>query len=40
MKATFLQAGEKKMLLKLVKNPLYGLNMRLSKVFSTDQDII
>ena len=40
MKPTFLQVSKKRMLLKLVQNPAYGLNVRLPKVFGIDQDII
>ena len=40
MKTTFLQVGKERMLPELVKNPAYGLNVRLSRVFGIDQDII
>ena len=40
MKPTFLQIGKKGVLSKLVQNPAYGLNVRLSGVFDIDQDII
>ena len=40
MKPTFFQVGEEEVLPKLVKNPAYDLNVRLSGVYSIDQDII
>ena len=40
MKSTFLQVGKKEVFPKLVQNPAYTLNVRLSGIFSIDQDII
>ena len=40
MKLTFLEVGKERILLKLVQNLVYGLNMRLPRVFGIDQDII
>ena len=40
MKLTLLQIGKEEMLLKLVQNLAYGLNVGLSGVFGIDQDII
>ena len=40
MKPIFLQVGKEGMLLELVQNQAYNLNVRLSGVFDIDQDII
>ena len=40
MKQTFLQVGKEGMFLELIQNPVYGLNVKLLKVFSIGQDII
>ena len=40
MKSTFFQVGKERVLPKLVQNPVYGLNVRLSGVFGIDQKII
>ena len=40
MKLIFLQVDKEEMLPELVQNPVYGLNIKLPKVFSIDQDII
>ena len=40
MKLTFLQVSKEKMLLELIQNLVYGLNIRLIRIFGIDQDII
>ena len=40
MKPIFFQVGKEEVLPKLIQNPAYGLNVRLSGVFGIDQDII
>ena len=40
IKPIFLQINKKIILLKLIKNPAYDLNVRLSEVFNINQDII
>ena len=40
MKPIFFQVGEEGVLPKLVQNPAYGLNMRLSRILNIDQYVI
>ena len=40
MKQTFLHVGKEKMLLELVQNPTYGLNVRLVWFLGINQDVI
>ena len=37
---TFLQVDKKRMLPELVQKQAYGLNVRLSRIFGIDQDVI